>query len=264
MKSNNKTVRFITTLGTIFGLGILLTGCSTSNQGTKTQNTTVSTTEELSDTSEQIEKSESIEDIAKSYQSLNNGVDFQEAKANIEAEAHTISGYGEFLYSSKDTITEGLRKEDFTAEQFPKVLTLLTYKTDRDIFKEIANDVPNEIAKQTAMLKDEQAWGNLQTIVTIDITKSLPDEVSSFMNDANISNSELLTLDGYDDYPLMAHYAYLKDLHSDKFQWVLLYDNYLTDMQQTYDASFSLFHGYPKFISQEYIHAFQNDGKNTM
>jgi len=108
LKNNSKTARFITTLITIFGLGILLTGCSTSNQGTKTQNTTISTTEELSDASKQIEESASIEVIAKSYQSLNNGVDFQEAKANIEAEAHTISGYGEFLYSSKDTITEGL------------------------------------------------------------------------------------------------------------------------------------------------------------
>jgi len=128
----------------------------------------------------------------------------------------------------------------------------------------MANDVPNGIEKQSAMLKDEQPWGKLQTIVSIDVTKSIPDEVVSFINDANISNSELLTLDGYDNYPFMAHYAYLKDVHSDKFQWGLLYDNYLTDMQQTYYAGFSLFYGYPKFISQEYQRAFGNDGKSSM
>lgn len=47
----------------------------------------------------------------------------------------------------------------------------------------------------------------------IDVTKSLPDEVVNFMNDANIRNSKLITLDGYHDHPLIAHYAYLKDVH---------------------------------------------------
>lgn len=36
--------------------------------------------------------------------------------------------------------------------------------------------------------------------MSIDVTKSLSVNVTSFMNDANISNSELLTLDGYDNY----------------------------------------------------------------
>lgn len=113
----------------------------------------------------QIEEFASIEDITKSYPSLNNEVDFQVAKVTIEAESHRISGYGKFLYSSKDTITEGLRKEDFTAEQFPKVLTLLTYKMDRDIFKKMVSDISEEIEKQSEILKDGQPWGNMYRLL---------------------------------------------------------------------------------------------------